>query len=211
MKRQPQHLIFWVGLLCLITVFESQAQPHSYFIGVKGGLNFACLTYSPEAEDESIHTGFSGGLFAEMRHTDNFSIRTELLYSERGSRSEWEMGDELIIKNINLQYADFVLLASIDLGESGYFEAGPYAGCLIRGRMRVEPGGLDDPVPLLSDHDFRRIDYGIAAGLGFRFGQLMIGARYYYGLADVARSATARSMLDSGRNRGIQLTIGVGI
>lgn len=207
---------FFCGLLILFAFCDCDAQTGRNTtpgIGVKAGMNFANLTHSAGSEEEeSIFIGLTGGLFARLIVSEDIYLQPEILFTGRGGRTEWTVQEVIYSKEYCLQYIDLPVMVLFPMGEKGFFEIGPYASYLVKASLITSPNLPNSgTVNLLNRDDFNNLDAGVAAGIGLEFNMLSISVRYNYGLTNVARSPMAESILDKGKNRFFQLTVGLRI
>ena len=176
-------------------------------------MNFASLTHSAGSdEEESIFIGLTGGLFARIPVFGDIHLQPEILFTGRGGRTEWTLQEVIYSKEYCLQYVDVPVMMLLPVGEKGFFEIGPYASYLVKASLITSPNLPNSgTVNLLNRDDFNNLDAGVAAGIGLEFNMLSISVRYNYGLTRVARSPMAESILDNGKNRFFQLTVGLRI
>lgn len=69
-------------------------------------------------------------------------------------------------------------------------------------------GDLGDGFARLDRNNFNKWDYGLVGGLGINLGPgVQIGARYNYGLKEIADSRGARAILGNTKNSVAQLYV----
>lgn len=193
-------LILFVGFLTV--AFNSNAQERR--AGIKGGLNVTNL-YIDDVDDENARYGVHLGIYGQVLSTDAFAIQPELLYSGKGTRAEYT-GIIDQDAQFNLHYIDLPVLAVFKLGKAAEIHLGPYVGYLISTDVTYDGdivNGTDD----LDRDNFKSFDYGLSGGIGLNFGALQIGARYNYGLAEIADSNAAKSILGDSKNSNAQLFV----
>lgn len=174
--------------------------------GIKGGLNVSNL-YVDEVNDENSRFGFNVGLYAQLFSSEFFAIQPELLYSTKGTKTMYDfpLGGEGSTK-FNLNYLEVPVLAVIKLGPAVELQFGPYWGYLLAANITQDGDGGDDYQELDRDA-FTSWDFGLAGGLGINFGATQIGARYNYGLREIADSNAAQAQLGDAKNSCAQLFI----
>lgn len=150
--------------------------------GPKAGLNVTNLT--DIHGDSGPRYGFYAGGFVSIPigQNDQFYFQPELLYSQQGEQNTSQNHDELY----KLDYLQVPLLFKAYFSENdteffGVF--GPQVGFLINNQ--VDTGGRPQHGGYIND-EYRSIDMGITAGLGFAYNrQIELDLRYFYGLMDV--------------------------
>ncbi|WP_299223733.1 porin family protein [uncultured Aquimarina sp.] len=137
--------------------------------GVKGGVNLSNL----KNIDGKAKIGLTAGVFTQYGFTDKFSLRSEALFSVQGVKAKGN------IEKIKLNYVSLLpAMARFSPVKRVNIEAGPQFGILVSkkgGNLRTE--------------DYRKLDYGLAVGVGFHIIEnIEIGARYYLGLRDITKT-----------------------
>ncbi len=184
-------------ILTAIAVFAfGFANAQKVEFGAKAGINLAKLTDFEEA-NPSNRVGFLGGVFAEIKLTEKFSIQPEILYSEEGVKGK--LNDLEIVQisssidanfTLKLSYIRIPVLAKFYASEAFYFEAGPQIGFLTSSKMKVKTNfnsaeGTQD----LKD-TFKSVDYNMAVGLGYNFTKkISLTGRYNFGLTNIAKES----------------------
>lgn len=184
--------------------FYSQtfAQTSPLKIGIRGGVNIAdwrgdaVESFSELAEMSTVLkteslTGFHAGLNLEIPVTPKFSIEPGLYYSTKGIKVSQTFleGGFLNLKGEitnKLHYVELPVLAKVYLTEGLYLTAGPQVAFLASNKMRAEAGILGFSVG--DDFDvnsgFRKVDFGLIGGLGYRFSNgINLGAYYDHSLS----------------------------
>jgi Outer membrane protein beta-barrel domain len=197
-------------LACAAPFSNISAQTAANTFGVKGGLNWSNLL--PDGEDvneENARWGFHVGVFGRVAPSDNIGVQAELLYSTKGTTVVY---DGLIDQQIdfNLAYLDLPVFLAIRLGDVLEVHAGGYAGYLLSSDVTSD-GDLGSSSEELDRDNFTSIDLGLLAGVGLNLGAVQIGARYTYGLVDLADSNGAKLLLVDARNSVGQLYIAFGL
>jgi hypothetical protein len=202
MKKKTLMAAF-VAALVIIGTVSLQAQERR--AGIKGGLNMSNLYVdNQDLNDENARLGFHVGVFGELISTPLVALQLELNYSTRGTRTVYD-GIFAGEYNFNLNYIDLPVLAVVKLGTIE-LHAGPYFGYLIGANVKTE-GALGSGYRELNRDNFNTLDYGLAGGVGFNFGEIQIGARYNYGLKEVAKNEASRDYLGDSKNQLAQLYI----
>lgn len=201
----------------LFTLFASAApcttmlaQTGANTFGIKGGLNWSNLL--PDGDDvneENARWGFHAGVFGRATPSENLGIQGELLYSTKGTTVVY---DGLIDQQVsfNLGYLELPLFVAIRLGDVLELHAGGYAGYLLSSDVTSD-GDLGDSSEDVDRDNFNSLDFGLLGGVGVNLGPAQIGARYTYGLVDLADSDGAKFLLGDARNSVGQLYIAFGL
>lgn len=184
------------SIICVIMLAATtlSAQGELSF-GFKAGLNFSDMTGDLEIDDQgneleafNYSIGFSVGALLNYSITDNFGLRTELLYSQKGRVIQYDgpsyfvfnattedrvtaIGDRDLSLEVINSYLEIPFLGYARLGR---FElmGGAYVSGLINsaasGRVIFEPSARQgtnfDQIELALDYRYRRDEAGEGAG-----------------------------------------------
>ena len=167
---------------------DLRSQNENSEVGIKGGASFSNF-YSEEIDDQNMRIGFQGGLFFKAALTDFLAIQPELLYTQKGSKIQYDnfLTGEAEFSN-QLNYLELPVMGVLNITENFNLQAGPYFAYLINANVKNEAENDDfNFVEDLNEEDFERFDYGIGLGAGFEFETLRFGVRYNYGLEQVGK------------------------
>ena len=191
-----------IVVLLLAMGTESFAQT----FGVRAGLNLSNMLAKDEdgtySDDFKMNPGFHIGPTMELPINEMFTFETALLLSTKGfkmSEKESFNGDTYEAKvKLNLLYLDIPLTAkaSFDVGGVKLFGTfGPYIGIGLSGKAKYEEtynGETDkeeEDINFGSDEDeddFKRLDWGLTAGVGVELNSIQISVNYGLGLANIS-------------------------
>jgi hypothetical protein len=173
-------------------------------VGIKGGLNVSNL-YVHDVNDNNARFGFNGGFYGQILSSEAFAIQPELLYSTKGSEAQY---GGLINSTVryNLNYIDLPVLAVFKLGPSAEIHAGVYGSYLVNANIHYS-GNFGTNTDQINRDNLKSYDWGWVGGLGLNFGAVQIGARYNYGMVQIADSNSARTLLGNSKNSVAQLYI----
>lgn len=206
MKRTIVHAVAFFGLMFLSSGLMAQENPK---VGLKGGMNISNLIVD-DIDDENARIGFHAGIFAQLLSSEAFAIQPELLYSTRGNRVEtdiWVIDQET---KFNLNYLDIPVLAVFKLGEAFEIHAGPYWSYLLNANISSD-GDLGDSFNDLDRDNFESWDMGLSGGIAVNFSNLQLGARYNYGLREIAKSDGAELILGDSKNSMGQIYLAINL
>lgn len=178
------------GIVSIFLSFSVSAQKsdNSEF-GIKGGVNLSNF-YSDEVDDQNMRISYQAGMYFKAALNHFLAIQPEVLYSKKGSTTKY---DNIISGNSEftqkLDYVELPVMGVLNLTEEINVHAGPYFSYLINAEVENKSENNDfNFVEELNEEDFERLDYGVAAGVGFEFETLRFGVRYNYGLTEVGKS-----------------------
>ncbi|HEY4653102.1 MAG TPA: porin family protein [Cyclobacteriaceae bacterium] len=193
-----------IGALTLVLVsgLTISAVAQAPRMGIKGGLNLSNL-YVDDVDDENARLGFHVGVYGQILSSETFAIQPELLYTTKGSENEFGgLIDQTV--EFNLNYLELPVLAVFKLGESAEIHVGPYVSYLLNANISTF-GDLGSSTNDLDRDNFNAFDFGLAGGFGLNFGALQVGARYNYGLAEIADSDAAELAVGDAKNSCAQI------
>lgn len=172
--------------------------------GIKGGLNVSNLIVD-DVTDRNARIGFHAGVYGQLFSSRAFTIQPEVNFSTKGNKIT--IADGIIDQEtkFNLSYIDIPVLAVFKLGKAAEIHAGAYWAYLVGANVDAD-GDLDNDFTRVDRDNFDKWDYGLVGGLGFNLGNgAQIGARYNYGLNEIAESTGAKRMLGNTKNSVAQL------
>jgi len=201
---------FLAGILTILFVSASYAQVK---VGVTAGLNASRLENSGDnAAKSDYKAGFQVGLSTDFGITNNFSIMPELLFSQRGGKSnstERDVNGKPISSSTSLtiNYLQLPVNAAckFDVGNGSklFVFAGPYLGYGLsgKGKSNIKSEGtkvnLSETVKFGSkETEMKRIDVGVNAGIVYQYENVFFKVQYNHGLTDidnVKKSSTKNS------------------
>ncbi|HMJ71598.1 MAG TPA: porin family protein [Cyclobacteriaceae bacterium] len=177
-------------------------------VGIKAGLNASNL-YVKDVNDENARFGFNGGLYGQILSSESFAIQPELLFSTKGAQADYGGIINSTVR-YNLNYLDLPILAVFKLGPSAEIHLGGYASYLLSANIDYS-GNFGNGTDRVDRDQLKTFDYGLSGGFGLNFGPTQIGARYNYGLVQIADSNTARNILGNSKNSVAQLYIALNL
>ncbi|HEX6227653.1 MAG TPA: porin family protein [Chryseolinea sp.] len=177
--------------------------------GIKGGLN-ASNIITDEVNNKDARYGFHAGVYGQLFVNEGFAIQPELNYSTKGNKVITDFGIIDQETKLNLSYLDVPVLAVFKLGNAAEIHAGAYWAYLVGANIDTD-GDLGDDFRQLDRDNFDNWDYGLVGGVGFNFGDVQVGARYNYGLNEIARSEGAKRILGGARNSVGQIYVALNL
>lgn len=195
-----------VSIVALLVTVGTESFAQTF--GVKAGLNLSKLLIKDDlgkyTDEYKMNPGFHFGPTVEFPIDKMFSFESGLLLSSKGSKfsaKETIIGGTYEFKQtINTYYLDIPLTAkaTFDIGSSKiYGTFGPYLGMGLSGKAKSEfPDNgeikkVEKDIRFGSDEnedDYKRLDYGLTAGLGIVLNPVQIGISYNLGLANISNA-----------------------
>ncbi len=171
-------------LLCVLAILGSVtfsvAQSSSGFdFGIKGGVNIAGLSGDNFEDAQKELISFHGGLVGELHMSYYFSLQTELTYSAQGIQVVDDEGPDLDYK---MNYLQLPVMAKFYFVED-------YSSIEIGPQFSYK---FNESVDTYEEDKLRDFDFGIVAGLTYKFDNgVFVSGRYYHGLDDLLISTRA--------------------
>ena len=163
----------------------AQKESRIVVFGITGGYNMASAQFaSKDGGETKALGGFHVGLTADFRLSDNFHLKSGLLYSAKGYKYENRRND--VNEKGNPQFVDIPVLASVRLPLSNELQleinAGPYAALCVGGNVKDEYNysAYDEKF----SSAYSSFDYGLQGGIGLNiFYNFHVGVNYQMGMA----------------------------
>ncbi|MCE2438459.1 MAG: PorT family protein [Candidatus Latescibacteria bacterium] len=203
------------SVIALTTINFPAPVPAQTTLAIRGGLSRATMSGIEDLEDTALkaRTGLSIGASATIPIQDNFSLRLDGGYVQKGYSAE-ATGLEA---NLFLDYIELSGLGAVNLTPSGspasaHLLIGPSfafkTGC--EASATVSLGGETSNVSESCGDNVRGIDLGITGGVGAEMAvseqmSLSVDLRYTLGLLSVDATGD-----DDIKNRNLTLQVGVG-
>ncbi len=196
-------------------------------IGIKAGATYSSVSqdaFEDNAQDlkEKSTIGFQAGIFAELPIGEGFAIQPELLFTQKGGKSEYNLGTSGYERNVKYNYIEVPVLAKIKAGSTDgtgiglFFYGGPFVSYALNGKVKQDitlaGNTTSDEFDITFDDkdNERRVDWGAAFGLGVNLGALVLDLRYDLGINNILDN-NANNNDDNKpylRTRSIGLTLG---
>lgn len=185
-----------VFLMALSVAGYSQAQ---FAIGLKAGPNFSNIdTKADPGETYKSRTGFHGGAFALIKLT-KIGIQPEILFSQQGSKIEFNGGDV----EANYNYINIPIILKLYLAAGLNLQAGPQVGFVSKAEVVETVGGVSQTTDVKEFIKGNDVSLALGAGWDLPFG-LTLDARYNLGLSKVNDSSNS----EKAKNQVFQVSVG---
>ncbi len=188
-----------LGLLCTSIIYGQS-------FGLKGGLNISTVSKENGWTDINSKIGYYAGLYMHAPVNSVFSIQPELIYNNMGVK--YDNGNTS--HTLNLDYIAMPIMFQFEPIPRFYLEAGPQLGFLVGNKNKYESS---NKTIIEKDKDaYNSFDLSGALGLGFKFNNMVIGARYLAGFTDIKKngSTTWKNSDKQLRNNGFQIGLQYG-
>jgi len=187
--------------------------------GVNAGVNLSNAHVEDHIGDIKARVGFQVGVTAEYALTDAFYLQSGLSFTTKGFKNEYGVAESSISYNVkhtvNEMYLQLPVKAAYKFpvmdNMNIVFNLGPYFAYGVGGKTKTEINNRvgtiegtikDDKYNTFSDEGLKRFDFGLGAGVGAEFGQIVVGLNYELGLINIARED------GNVKNRNASLTLG---
>jgi len=211
-------LLSVILMVISLTILVPQAQALVTF-GVKGGLNYSNLSFSPPADiftNQKYLKSFSGGAFLTI-NLGPIGFQPEVLYSRRGfefSGTDQISGPYQV--QILLDYLEIPLLLRLNIIPLGpikaYVFGGPSYGYLQKAKFKETSQNSQTTEDIKSD--FKSSSVAAVGGLGLDLKipmlfKITLDARYNYGLSNIIQPTSDLGTYKI-KNKGYSVMLGLG-
>lgn len=203
-KLRNLSLLVSAVAISMITFTDVQAQFAR--TGIKGGLNLSNL-YVNDADNDNARVGWHAGFYGQLFANEGFAIQPEVNFSTKGTGvTRINATSARYESKFNLSYIDIPILAVFKLGKVAEIHAGAYWAYLLGAEIRNNDNDPDNEFDTIDRKNFDDWDYGLVGGIGFNLGEgAQLGARYNYGLNEIAESKGARRLFGNSKNQVAQI------
>lgn len=170
-------------------------------VGIKAGINYSNV-YSESGDDYVADgkVGFAGGVFVSIPLNQLIGIQPELLYSQKGFKTEGTFFDGKVTSN----HLDLPVHLQIKPTENISLLVGPQLSYLLSTKYEINGLSLVDEEDLEDENN--RATFGISAGVDFTVQNFLISAR---GSWDLSKFNKDNSTSDINyKNQLFQITLG---
>lgn len=202
-------LIVLTAMLMMTVIASAQHEEGDFTVAPKVGLNIATLSDA----DKAI-TDLHFGLEAEYMVTDNFSLGIGAILSNQGAKYDYyELNakgeDEQSKYTVDLDYVHVPVLASYYVLPGLAVKAGVQPGFKMRAKAKLDDRTIDlDELYRLGsevlgeDIKVNKFDLSIPVGISYEYKNVVLDARYNWGLLKVMNVG------DAFYNRAFMLSLG---
>ena len=194
------------GLVCAAILLGSldDADARKSYAGAKGGVNQADVI-GDDAENFDRNNGFIGGAFYGIDFTDDFGVRVDGLFVQKGAQGRVVLPEDSVATDatLTLDYLEFPVLFMVGFptGDSWAVNlfAGPTFGFNLTAKGEVEGQGT-------TDLDVHAFEFGATFGGGVEY---ILESMSFIGDFRYALGATSISDSFDGKNSGVGIMVGV--
>ncbi|MGS0747092.1 porin family protein [Halpernia sp. GG3] len=182
--------------------------------GIKGGMNVSSLSKDSSLSDQSSKIGFNAGVFVNASLGSQFSIQPELIYTQYGSKSNYNQNvlttngveSQRFSSATHLDYIALPVMFQYNATPNFYLEAGPEFGLNVSAKDKVKNETTNNTVGESNNYsdNINKFNLGIGLGAGYYFTPMFgLTARYVAGVTDIAKNRPSGS--SSVRNNVFQV------
>lgn len=161
-------------IVMLVLLFSINSALGQIRFGLKAGVNAAIV-----ADNDWTKTrfGINAGPVAQINVGKMFFVQSELLYSLKGFKYDYEDSTWSDHATISLHYINLPVLLAFKAGKNFSIKLGPEIGWLLSARNETAKIDISD---IYDDFDF-----GADLGLSYSYKKLALDIRYNYGIKKV--------------------------
>jgi hypothetical protein len=197
MKKFFLSALVFMGSMSLM----AQSAPGTVTVQPKVGLNIANMTNS-DGGDPRI--ALVAGAELQYQISDMVGISGGLLYSMQGVKGS----EEGVTGTIKLDYINVPILANIYVAKGFAVKLGIQPGFMVSNKAKVSANGVSAEVGLEKAFEasgenvsLNKFDFSIPVGLSYEFNNVVVDARYNWGVNKVVKEVDTR-------NSVFQITLG---
>lgn len=183
-------------------------------LGIEAGVNLSNSSMDVGPLDKKARVGFQIGITADYAITDAWHLQSGLSYTTKGGKVEGLLMQDAASHKytVNQSYIQLPIYAAYKIevvpGTKIVFNVGPYLAYGVGGSVKAGNGylNIDNDEGNIDtfgkDGVLNRFDFGLGAGVGAEFGNIVATIRYELGLVNIGQDN-----LDY-KNRNAALTLG---
>lgn len=175
-------LLMAVVMLASVASYAQQAVG-TFTLQPKIGMNVASLT---KCDGCDPRIGLAAGVEAEYQATDIFSVSAGLIYSMQGNKAK-EDGVTLTTK---LDYINIPILANVYVTKGLAVKLGVQPAFNVSYKQKLSGGKASVEAEDVGAESF---DFSIPVGLSYEFNNVVIDARYNFGVTNIADGGDSKN------------------
>jgi len=200
--------ILAAAMIVALAGVATQANATGLYGGFKGGVNFGDINGDNAPDNTSMRTGFLGGVFIGNPINEQFGLRAEVLYAQKGVKGDVEVNNTTVEGTYKLDYIDIPLefVVNFAAGDKMGFNifAGPSFNFNTSAKVDAGQYGEGD-IDNIKGFEFGAV---IGAGLSYMFSSasFIVDARYSLGATSASDDIDGQSV--DVKNAGIGIMAG---
>lgn len=175
-------LLTAVVMLASVASYAQQAVG-TFTLQPKIGMNVASLT---KCDGCDPRIGLAAGVEAEYQATDIFSVSAGLIYSMQGNKAKAEG----VTQTTKLDYINIPILANVYVTKGLAVKLGVQPAFNVSDKVKLSGGGASLEAEDVGAESF---DFSIPVGLSYEFNNVVLDARYNFGVTNVADGGDSKN------------------
>lgn len=175
-------LLTAVVMLASVASYAQQAVG-TFTLQPKIGMNVASLT---KCDGCDPRIGLAAGVEAEYQATDIFSVSAGLIYSMQGNKAKAEG----VTQTTKLDYINIPILANVYVTKGLAVKLGVQPAFNVSDKVKFSGSGASIEAEDVGAESF---DFSIPVGLSYEFNNVVIDARYNFGVTNIADGGDAKN------------------
>lgn len=171
-----------VVMLASVASYAQQAVG-TFTLQPKIGMNVASLT---KCDGCDPRIGLAAGVEAEYQATDIFSVSAGLIYSMQGNKAKAEG----VTQTTKLDYINIPILANVYVTKGLAVKLGVQPAFNVSDKVKLSGGKASVEAEDVGAESF---DFSIPVGLSYEFNNVVIDARYNFGVTNIADGGDAKN------------------
>lgn len=184
---------FAIAIAMLVaTASFAQTETGKFFFMPKAGYSASKLTGAPDSYTTQL--GLVAGIELGYQMTDKFALTADVLYSGQGiycdSKTYFSKDPITIKDDTKLDYLNIPILANYYIVKGLAVKAGVQPGILVSGKSKLS-GTFHDGTEKVDLKDItNKVDVSIPVGVSYEWKNIILDARYIFGLTNVNKNKT---------------------
>ncbi|SET13065.1 porin family protein [Prevotella sp. kh1p2] len=170
----------------------------SFTLQPKVGMNVANLT---ELDNADSRIGLAAGAELEYQVSDIFSLSGGAIYSMQGSKYDRTILKQNIKTTTKLDYINVPIMANVYVVKGLAVKLGIQPGFNVNSKQTFSGKTVIGDVDEKAELDAKSVDFSIPVGLSYEYNNVVLDARYNWGLTKVFDGSDAK-------NSVFQITLG---
>ena len=175
-------LLMAVVMLASVASYAQQAVG-TFTLLPKIGMNVASLT---KCDGCDPRIGLAAGVEAEYQATDIFSVSAGLIYSMQGNKAKAEG----VTQTTKLDYINIPILANVYVTKGLAVKLGVQPAFNVSDKVKLSGGKASVEAEDVGAESF---DFSIPVGLSYEFNNIVLDARYNFGVTNIAEGGDAKN------------------
>lgn len=175
-------LLMAVVMLASVASYAQQAVG-TFTLQPKIGMNVASLT---KCDGCDPRIGLAAGVEAEYQATDILSVSAGLIYSMQGNKAKAEG----VTQTTKLDYINIPILANVYVTKGLAVKLGAQPAFNVSDKVKLSGGKASVEAEDVGAESF---DFSIPVGLSYEFNNVVIDARYNFGVTNIAEGGDAKN------------------